>query len=387
MSFDDTAIAFSAMTKPELKRAALLFKLFSYKWLVVNGPKLMEWALKIGLPIKGLVKSTIFKQFCGGETIEESTGTIQRLYKFNIGTILDYSVEGRSTEADFDRCKNEIISTIRKAEKDPAIPFCVFKVTGIARFELLQKLDEGQALEEEEEQEFEKVHGRITEICEAAYKASVSIFVDAEESWIQYTIDNLAYEMMEKYNKEKAIVYNTIQLYRTEGLQMLTKAHETAVAKQYFLGVKLVRGAYMEKERDRAQELGYPSPIQEDKEATDNDYNDALRFCVENIETIAICAGTHNEKSCKLLAELMHLNNIPKNDKHIYFSQLLGMSDNISFNLAKQGYNVAKYVPYGPVQEVMPYLSRRANENSSVAGQTSRELSMLKKEIARRKAA
>jgi proline dehydrogenase len=297
---------------------------------------------------------------------------------------LDYSVEGKESEIDFDACSTETIATIAKAKNDKNIPFCVFKVTGMARFDLLEKVSSKIALSAPENLEFERIQNRVNSICKAANIAGVPVFIDAEESWIQQAIDNLANQMMVLYNKDKAIVYNTYQLYRKDRLTYLKKSFEAAQQLNYFLGAKLVRGAYMEKERNRAIEKNYPSPIHESKENTDADYDSAVEFCTENISRIAICAGTHNENSSMKLADLMQKRNIPSDTKNIYFSQLLGMSDHISFNLANANFNVAKYVPYGPVNEVLPYLIRRAQENTSVKGQTGRELNLIMKEKARR---
>jgi proline dehydrogenase len=385
LSFNNTEIAFSGKTKKDLNRSFWLFKMVSNPSFVSIGKSLTTFAINMHLPIKGMIKATIFKQFCGGENIEECDRAIQELGKFNIGTILDYSVEGKETEKDFDACTTETIATIAKAKNDKHIPFCVFKVTGLARFEILEKVTAKQALTSEEQKEFERIEHRVNSICKAAHDAGIPIFIDAEESWIQTAIDDLANVMMQLYNIQQPIVYNTFQLYRKDRLAYLKKSLELANAGNYYLGAKLVRGAYMEKERARAIEKNYPSPIQDSKEETDKDYDAALIFCSENVSKIAICAGTHNENSSMKLAELMKEKNIEAHNPNIYFSQLLGMSDHISFNLANEGYNVAKYVPYGPVNEVLPYLIRRAQENTSVKGQTGRELSLIMKEKERRK--
>lgn len=387
LSFNNTEISFSGKSNKDLNRSYWLFKLVSNQTFVKIGKSLTTFAISMHLPIKGMIKATIFKQFCGGETIQECDKAIKELGKFNIGTILDYSVEGKETEKDFDACCTETIETIKKAKDDKNIPFCVFKVTGLARFGLLQKVSSKIALSEPESKEYERIKDRVNAICKAAHDAGVPIFIDAEESWIQEAIDMMATQMMIAYNKEKAIVYNTYQLYRKDRLAYLKHSFELAKQSNYFLGAKLVRGAYMEKERKRAIENNYPSPIQETKEDTDRDYDAALEFCAEHIDRIAICAGTHNENSSMKLAELMKKKNISPNTKNIYFSQLLGMSDHISFNLANEKYNVAKYVPYGPVNEVLPYLIRRAQENTSVKGQTGRELSLIMKEKERRRTA
>jgi proline dehydrogenase len=385
VSFNNTQVAFAGKTDQELNRAYVLFKAIGFNFLVKTGPVLVNAALALRLPIKGLIKSTIFAHFCGGETIRECNKRISELYSYKIGTILDYSVEGKETEQDFDNCVEETIATIHRAKGDPAIPFSVFKVTGLAPFSLLEKLDAKAELSNEEQHQYGKVAGRVDKICRAAYEAGVPVFIDAEESWIQDTVDTLAEAMMEKYNREKAVVYNTIQLYRSDRLAFLRQSVERARGKGYFPGFKLVRGAYMEKERARAEKSGYPSPIQPDKASTDRDYDEALRFCVSHLDQLALCAGTHNEQSSLLLTELMKQQGIEPGDKRIFFSQLLGMSDHISYNLANAGFNVAKYVPYGPVTAVLPYLIRRANENTSISGQTGRELGLIQKEKKRRR--
>ncbi|MBL7889759.1 MAG: proline dehydrogenase family protein [Bacteroidia bacterium] len=385
LSFNNTEVAFSGKTNADLNRSYWLFKMVSNSTFVNIGKSLTTFAIKTHLPIKSLIKATIFKQFCGGETIQECDRTIKELGRFRIGTILDYSVEGKETESDFDACAVETIATVNKAKNDDHIPFCVFKVTGMARFSLLEKVTARQALSDSDQAEFKRVKERVNKVCAVAHAAGMPIFIDAEETWIQQAIDDLANEMMAAYNKEKPIVYNTFQLYRKDRLSYLKESFQMAQSGSYYLGAKLVRGAYMEKERERAAQMSYPSPIQDTKEATDKDYDLAVQFCVEHIDRIALCAGTHNEKSSMDLAVLMQEKKIQLNNRNIYFSQLLGMSDHISYNLANSGYNVVKYVPYGPVREVLPYLIRRAQENTSVKGQTGRELSLIIKEKERRK--
>ena len=382
VSFENTENAFKAKTNAELNRSYWLFKLIGNPLLVKMGANFGPLALNVGF--KGLIKSTIFKQFVGGETIHDCSLTIAELGKYNIGTILDYSVEGKESEVDFDNCKVETLETIKMAQNDKNIPFCVFKVTGLARFELLEKVSAKKTLSDAEKQEWQRVKDRVSAICNSSFQANQAIFIDAEESWIQPAIDDLANENMALYNKNKAIVYNTYQFYRHDRLSYLTESIKTGKTNGYHIGAKLVRGAYMEKERKRAQEMGYQSPIQPSKEASDKDYDQALKLCVDNIDVIGLCAGTHNEKSSTYLVELMQQKNIPPADKRIYFSQLFGMSDHISYNLSLNNYNVAKYVPYGPVKEVLPYLIRRAQENTSVKGQTGRELNLIMKEKKRR---
>ena len=349
-----------------------------------------QFGLNIGLPIKGMIKATIFEQFCGGETIEECTSTIDSMWKHHVGTILDYSVEGKTSAEDFEYTTKEIIATIHKAKGNPGIPFAVFKITGIARFSLLELTNKGiEGISENDLREYHETVERINRICKEAFEADVPVFIDAEESWIQDVIDRISHEMMLKYNKERAIVFNTVQMYRHDRLEFLKKSIAWAKAENVHYGVKLVRGAYMEKERKRALENSYPSPIQPDKKTCDSDYDQALKYLLEpeNFSQIALCAGSHNEDSSAYLASLIESSDIDKTDKRIYFAQLLGMSDHISYTLASEGFNVAKYVPYGPVKEVIPYLFRRADENTSVKGQTGRELKLIKEEIKRRKGA
>jgi proline dehydrogenase len=387
ISFNNTEIAFKHKSNADLRRANFLFSVMANPGLVKMGKGVTRFGLNVGLPIKGMIKSTIFKQFCGGETIEECTATINSLWKSHVGTILDYSVEGKTSPEDFEATTQEIIATIAKAKGNPGIPFAVFKVTGIGLFGILEKANDGvDTLTAEEKAEYDDVFERVDRICKAGFDSNVPVFIDAEETWIQDTIDRMAHQMMERYNQATAIVFNTVQLYRHDRLAFLKTSVAWAKEQQLHYGVKLVRGAYMEKERKRALEKGYPSPIQPDKETCDKEYDEALEFLTDNPEYIALCAGTHNEDSSAYLADLMDRKGIAKTDKRFYFAQLLGMSDHISFTLAHAGYNVAKYVPYGPVKEVIPYLFRRADENTSVKGQTGRELSLIKQERARRNA-
>lgn len=381
LSFENTEIAFSSKSDRELNWAYKLFKLIGNNSLVRLGKLGANISLKLGLPIKSIVKKTIFNQFCGGETIQDCEGTIVQLNNYKIGTILDYSVEGKKTAKQFNHTCDELLNVVNSATNDSRIPFSVFKISGLSAFSTLEK----PLSELKDTFEFNEVLERVDKLCKASFHTNTPIFIDAEESWIQDTIDWIAEEMMQKYNQENVIVYTTVQLYRHDRLQFMKDALAKAEKNGYKLGFKLVRGAYMEKERTRAELKGYPSPINKTKNDTDSHYNKALEFCIENISNISFCAGTHNEESSLYLVELMEKHNIQKNDTRIYFAQLLGMSDHISFNLSDAGYNVAKYVPYGPIKEVIPYLIRRAEENTSVAGQTSRELSLIKKEVERRK--
>ncbi|MFD2514483.1 proline dehydrogenase family protein [Pontibacter locisalis] len=385
LSFEDTAVAFSSKSNAELYKMYLLFKSMNSNTFVKVGGTLLNTAINLHLPIKFLIKPTIFNHFCGGETIKESERAIQELSKYNIGTILDYSVEGEGDEKSFDATRDELLQAIEKAHGNKNIPFAVFKVTGLIDIKLLEKIQKKQELSVDERAAYERGRDRVSAICKRCHDRDVRVFIDAEESWIQDTIDNLTYEMMELYNKDKANIYNTYQLYRHDRLDVLKRDFENAILGGYHLGAKLVRGAYMEKERKRAEAEGYESPINPTKEASDKLFNESLRFCIEHIDRISLCNGTHNEDSCYLLVELMEEHNIAPNDQRVYFAQLYGMSDNLSYNLAHAGYNVAKYVPYGPIEAVMPYLLRRANENTAIAGQSSREFSLIQKEMKRRK--
>lgn len=387
ISFDDTSVAFADQSDWQLKKTYFIFASMNRNWLVKIGTFFIKLFLMLKFPIKWAIRDTIFEHFCGGETIGGCENTIHHLAKSRIGTILDYSVEGEDSEKSFDDTVQEILLTIEKAAQMSSIPFSVFKVTGIASTDLLEKVQAGQELSDEDQQAFDRLEQRMNTLCGAAADRNVRIFVDAEETWIQDTIDALTYDMMEKYNRTSCIVWNTYQMYRLESYDNLVQATETAREKGYTLGVKLVRGAYIEKERQRSHEMEYCDPIHATKEETDHDYNKAIGYCLEHRDILSICLGTHNEYSCLLLAEKMHELGIDHQDPHFWFAQLYGMSDNISYNLAKAGYNVAKYVPYGPVEAVMPYLFRRAEENTSVAGQASREYMLIKKEIRRRKRA
>jgi proline dehydrogenase len=388
IDFGNTEIAFNGKNSKDLQRAYFLFKMVANTALVKVASPTADFALRIGLPIKSLVKATIFRQFCGGENIAECDSCITFLNQHGVGTILDYSLEGKESDADLDHTTQEILCTIHRSAQDDSIPFSVFKPTGIGRFSLLERANEGiTGLNEIDRAGYEKLRNRMHLICSEAYRCNVPVFIDAEDSWIQDAIDRLAEEMMATYNKEKVIVYTTLQLYRWDRLDYLKSMHLKAKEAGFKVGYKLVRGAYMEKERKRAIELGYKDPIQPNKKATDQDYNTALEYCIDNLSEISICAGSHNEESALYLIDLMVKKGIAPSDKRIYFAQLLGMSDHISFNLSNAGCNVAKYVPYGPVKEVMPYLMRRAQENTSVAGQTGRELALIVKEMERRKGA
>lgn len=386
VSFENTEIAFAGKNDSDLQWSYRLFKMIGKPWLVKFGKVATNIAFSIRLPIKWLIKKTIFKQFCGGETITDCKVKIEELSDFGIGTILDYSVEGKSGESHLDHTRDEIISTIQTAKNNPKIPFAVFKVTGIVRTDLLEKVNSSeQELSTQEKADYTKALARVNAICKAAYEANVPVFIDAEDSWFQDAIDRMVNAMMAMFNKEKAIIFNTLQMYRHDRLAFLKKTHQEGIAGGYYVGIKLVRGAYMEKERERSEKEGYPSPIHATKAATDNDYDLALTYMVENIDRFSICAGTHNEQSSLHLINLLAANGIEKSDPRVHFAQLLGMSDHISYNVAHAGYLVAKYVPYGPVKEVMPYLLRRAQENTSVAGQMGRELSLIVKEKKRRK--
>lgn len=398
ISFDNTEAAFAYKSDKELKKARFLFNSMGNSLLVKLGTKLTPWAIKAGLPVKGIIRNTIFDQFVGGETLEETAKVADKLENFGVHVILDYGVEGKEGEASFDHSCDEFIRVLKYAATQPNMPFISIKVTGFARFALLEKLDRAatgysgftglvhtEVLNEEEKSEWKRVMMRMEKIIATAVSTKVSVLVDAEETWIQDPVDALTMQMMEKYNKTRPVVYNTIQLYRSDRLQFLKDSFKEAENKSFILGAKLVRGAYMEKERKRAAELNYPSPIQPDKESSDRDYNAAVKFSIDNINSVALIVASHNEYSNLYATELMQLKGIPAGHAYVHFSQLYGMSDNITFNLARAGYQVSKYLPFGPIKDVIPYLMRRAQENSSVSGQTGRELSLIKKEIERRK--
>jgi proline dehydrogenase len=402
ISFDNTEFAFEYKTSKQLKKAQFLFNMMGKPWIVKMGTRLAPWSIKVGLPVKGIIRSTIFQQFVGGETLEETALVAKKLGEYNVQVILDYGVEGGDDgEKGFEHSTEEFIRVINYAATQPNIPFMSIKVTGFARFALLEKLDalmheaEGtlmkrflkavDSLSAEEKEEWHRVRYRMMRICETAATQKVGVFVDAEETWIQDPVDALTILMMDTFNKEKCVVYNTIQHYRHDRLAFLKASHAAAVERNFILGAKLVRGAYMEKERRRAEEKGYSSPIQPDKESSDRDYNDGVKFCIDNIDRIALVVASHNEHSNLYAAQLMLQKGLPLNHPHIHWSQLYGMSDNITFNLAHAGASVSKYLPFGPIKDVIPYLMRRAQENTSVGGQTGRELGLIEKELNRRK--
>lgn len=383
--FNNTEVAFSLKSDTELERAYFLFKLIEKEPLVKIGTAVTNFALKAHLPVEGLIRSTVFDHFCGGINEVDCLSVVDRMYTKGVSSVLDYSVEGKEEEAQFDAALDMTLRTIDFAKEREAIPFAVFKPTGFGRFALYQKIGEGKELTETEKEEWNRVVARFEKVCKTAYDKDVALLIDGEESWMQDAADDLVAEMMQKYNKEKAIVFNTLQMYRWDRLDYLKKLHERAKTEGFHIGMKLVRGAYMEKENNRAEEKGYKSPICTSKQATDENYDAAVLYMINHIDRMAIFAGTHNENSSYTLMQLMNEKGIAKNDNRIFFGQLYGMSDNISYNLAEHGYNVAKYLPFGPVRDVMPYLIRRAEENTSVAGQTSRELDLIKKERTRRK--
>ena len=401
ISFDNTEFAFEHKSDKELKKARFLFSTMSRQWLVKLGTRLTPWAIKSGIPINGLIRNTIFSQFVGGETLGETAIVAKKLKEYNVQVILDYGVEGGDDgENGFDHATKEFIRVIEYAATQSNIPFMSIKVTGFARFTLLEKLDHMMNhnsgtlmkrylkaiddLQPDEREEWHRVRRRMMSICETAAEKKVSVLVDAEETWIQDPVDALTILMMDAFNKEKVIVYNTIQLYRHDRLQFLKDSWAAAEERKFILGAKLVRGAYMEKERKRAFENNYPSPIQADKDATDRDYNESLGFSIDHIDRIAVIVASHNEYSNLLATRLLREKNLPLNHPHVHFSQLYGMSDNITFNLAHAGCSVSKYLPFGPIKDVIPYLMRRAQENTSVKGQTGRELGLIKREMQRR---
>jgi len=383
--FDNTEIAFQLKSDSELERAYFLFKMISVQPLVRIGTAATNFALKANLPVEGLIKSTVFDHFCGGISEHDCQGVIDNMFDKGVSCVLDYSVEGKETEEQFDAVMKKTCELIEFAHAKQAMPIAVFKPTGLGRFHLYQKKGEGKDFTEAEAEEWSRVVARYHKICKLGKERDVEILIDAEESWIQDTADDLLESLMKVYNTEKPIVYNTLQLYRWDRLDYLKSLHLRAKKEGFKLGFKIVRGAYMEKERERAENEGYESPICNDKTATDVNFDKTLTYILENLDDISVFIGTHNEESSYLAMDLLDKYNISKNDNHVWFGQLYGMSDHISYNLANQGYNVAKYVPFGPVKDVMPYLIRRAEENTSVAGQTNRELNLLKQERKRRK--
>jgi len=383
--FEDTATAFALKSDTELERAYFLFKLIANEPLVKVGTAVTNFAIKAHLPVEGLIRATVFDHFCAGVSEDDSIETVDKLFSKNVHSIFDYSVEGKVEEYSFDQIRDRILNIFTYLTQRESLPFAVFKPTAMGSIEIYQKKSEGKLSTDKDLESWNRIGNRIEAICQKASQNTIPVLVDAEESWMQDAADDLLEELMEKYNKEEVIVINTIQAYRWDRLEYLKGLVERAKAKGFKIGIKLVRGAYMEKENERAQKLGYKSPICESKAATDENYNTILRFMMDHIDSFLIFAGTHNEDSNYLLMDLIDQNALAKNDPRIWFGQLYGMSDHISFNLSKEGYNVSKYLPFGPVKDVMPYLMRRAEENTSVAGQTSRELSLLKKERDRRK--
>lgn len=383
--FNNTQVAFSLKSDTELERAYFLFKLIASEPLVKIGTAVTNFALKAHLPVESLIRATVFDHFCGGTTEDDCLTVVDKMFTKGVSSVLDYSVEGKEEEAQFDAALQMTLKTIDFAKEKLAIPFAVFKPTGFGRFYLYEKIGEKKPLTNEEQAEWNRVVERFDTVCKAAHDKDVALLIDGEESWMQDAADDLVEQMMEKYNKQKAIVFNTLQMYRWDRLDYLKRLHQRAIEKGFYIGMKIVRGAYMEKENARAEEKGYPTPICPSKQATDENYDAAVDYMMKHIDKMAVFAGTHNEDSSYKLMNLIDKNNISKNDDRVWFGQLYGMSDNISYNLAENGYNVAKYLPFGPVRDVMPYLIRRAEENTSVAGQTSRELNLIKSERERRK--
>jgi proline dehydrogenase len=383
--FNNTAAAFVLKSDTQLDRAYFLFKMIASEPLVRIGTAVTNFALKAHLPVEGLIRATVFDHFCGGTTEEDCLPVVEKMFTKGVSSVLDYSVEAKEDEAEFDKALEKTLKTIVFAKEINAIPFAVFKPTGFGRFDLYVKLGEGQKLNIEEAAEWSRVLNRFEIVCKAAHANDVALLIDAEESWMQDAADDLVADLMEKYNKEKPIVFNTLQMYRHDRMDYLKKLHDRAQEQGFYIGMKIVRGAYMEKENKRAAEMGYPSPICISKEATDSNYDEAIAYMTSHLDKMAIFAGTHNEESSYKLMKLMNKAGVDKGDGRFWFGQLYGMSDNISYNLAEHGYNVAKYLPFGPVRDVMPYLIRRAEENTSVSGQTSRELNLLSTERKRRK--
>ncbi|MPT30314.1 MAG: proline dehydrogenase [Chryseobacterium sp.] len=384
--FNDTKLAFADKTDAQLKKAYWMFKAIEQPALTNIGVSLLNFTVRNNFPfVDGIVKQTLFEQFCGGETREESMNVVKQMFKRGVGSIFDYSIEGKEEEEVFDAVCKEIKDIVRFSVGNPAIPFIVFKPTAFGRIDIYEEVGKGKELTTSQKEEWNRVVQRFDEVCKLCFESDKKVMVDAEETWMQDAADQLCEEMMEKYNKEKAIVWNTIQMYRTGRLEYMNAHLERAIEKGYFIGYKIVRGAYMEKERKRAEEQNYPDPIQPNKQATDDNYNAGIDFVMANLDKVSAFFGTHNEKSSELVMDKMKAKGLEHDNPHIYFGQLYGMSDNITYYLADKHYNVAKYLPYGPVKDVVPYLTRRAQENTSVAGQTGRELGLIQKELKRRK--
>jgi len=383
--FEDTATAFALKTDSELERAYFLFKMIANEPLVRIGTAMTNFAIKAHLPVEGLIRATVFDHFCGGVNEEDCLPVVDKMFSKGVCSVLDYSVEGQAGDDPFDSALETILKILDFVKEKDAIPFAVFKPTGFGRFDLYKKIGSGKELNEKESQEWQRVIHRFDKVCKKAHDLDVSLLIDGEESWMQDAADGIVEDLMRKYNTKKAIVFNTLQMYRWDRLDYLKQLHQKALSEGFKIGMKVVRGAYMEKEHTRAEEKGYPTPICASKTATDENFDNAIQYMVKNLDSISVFAGTHNEASSYALIDLMRTNDIAPNDSRIWFGQLFGMSDHISFNLAIKGYNVAKYLPFGPVRDVMPYLIRRAEENTSVAGQTTRELGLLKKEKKRRK--
>lgn len=401
ISFDNTELAFGYKNDKQLKKARFLFSLMSKPWLVKAAVKMTPPVIKSGLPVKSLVRKTIFEQFVGGETLEQTAAVAKKLGEYNVKVILDYGVEGKQGEANFDHARDEFIRVINYAATQPNIPFMSVKVTGFARFGLLEKIGEVMQKQEgslmkrylgalelvsaEEREEWHRIRQRMTRVCEAAVEKNIGVLIDAEDSWIQDPVDALIILMMDIFNKQRPVIYNTTQHYRTDRLRFLKDCYDASVERNFLFGIKLVRGAYMEKERKRAEKMNYPSPIHADKESTDKDFNDAVKFCIDHIDRISVIVASHNEYSNLYATQLLQQKGLPLSHPHVHFSQLYGMSDNITFNLAHAGCSVSKYLPFGPIRDVIPYLMRRAQENTSVKGQTGREMMLIRKELKRRK--
>lgn len=383
--FDNTETAFQLKSDSELERAYFLFKMISKEPLVKIGSAVTKFALNINLPVEGLIRSTVFDHFCGGVNERDCMKTVDSLHDVGVSSVLDFSVEGKEEDAQFDATADKVIELTHFAKNKEAMPFSVFKPTGFGKFKIWQKVTENQTLTEPEKNAWENIEKRYDRVAKEAHDCGIRLLIDAEESWMQDAADQVCEKMMEKYNRERPIVFNTLQCYRWDRLEYLKKLHQKAREKGYKLGFKIVRGAYLEKENDRAVEKGYQTPICESKKATDDNFNEIMTYIIDHLDDIELFVGTHNENSTYLAMDLMERKEISKSDDRIWFGQLFGMSDHISFNLGAVGYNVAKYIPFGPVKDVMPYLIRRAEENTSVAGQTSRELTLLKKEKERRK--
>lgn len=378
--------AFSHYSISQLRRTKVLFKILQNPLVSWFSGFVPHIPILLRLPfVKSLIKHYIFSHFCGGEDWKEVHQSALKLQKQNILSSLDYSVECKQTEQDYETTKKVLLNVLEEAKNLSHIPFCVLKITGLGRFALLEKIHNGQTLSDNEKAEWQRVQSRFDSICEKAVDCNTKLLVDAEESWIQKPIDNIVKRAMKRHNQNEPMIYNTYQLYLKAKYEQLKTDWEKAKEKGYILGSKLVRGAYMEKETKRAVKMHLPNPIQPSKAKCDQDFNDSLKFCLKHIDDFGIYIGTHNIESTQKARQLMQEYGIAKSDERVFFSQLLGMREILSYELAQQDYLVSKYTPFGKIAEVIPYLLRRIQENSSVKDQLNDEIKVITRELENQK--